>query len=56
MTNAQREELVIDLELAMQMVLKTHEARIDAAMERTCSVFAHTIAELARPEVFCRIK
>jgi hypothetical protein len=50
-TNSDREELVIDLEVAMQIVLREHNVLIDRAMEGTLTEFAHTVAELARPEV-----
>jgi len=50
-TNSDREELVIDLEVAMQMVLRAHGVLLDRAMEGTVTEFAHTVAELARPEV-----
>jgi hypothetical protein len=51
MTNNDREELVIDLEVAMQMVLRAHGVLLDRAMDKTVTEFSHTVAELARPEV-----
>jgi hypothetical protein len=50
-TNAEREELVIDLEVAVQMVLRAHEVLIDPAMEKTVGRLSHVIADLARSEV-----
>lgn len=51
MSNAEREELVIDLEVTMQIVLQSHGVLLDRAMEKTVSEFAHTVAELARPAI-----
>jgi hypothetical protein len=51
-SNSDREELVIDLEVAMQIVLREHGVLLDRAMENTVTKFAHTVAELSRRDPF----
>lgn len=51
MSNNELEELVIDLEVAMQLVLKQHGIVVDNAMERSLTIVANTVADLADREV-----
>lgn len=55
MSDTEREALAHDLEVVMQMVLRTNEVSLDRAMRKTISEFAATIAELARVDVVMSI-
>jgi len=47
MSNNELEELVIDLEVAMQLVLRNKGIVVDEAMERSIAILANTVADLA---------
>jgi hypothetical protein len=50
-SNNELEELVIDLEVAMQLVLRQHGIVVDNAMERSLTILANTVADLADRDV-----
>lgn len=51
MSNNELEELVIDLEVTMQIVLKKYGIVVDGAMERSLTILANTVADLANRDV-----
>jgi hypothetical protein len=51
MSNNEIEELVIDLEVAMQLVLRKYGIVVDGAMERSLTILANTVADLADRDV-----
>jgi hypothetical protein len=50
-SNNELEELVIDLEVAMQLVLRKYGIVVDGAMERSLTILANTVADLADRDV-----